>query len=80
MKEEEAVMFKSQDRHQEVESPARRSCVSKTQPYLEAVEVTAKKFVRPFKIPWKVIKLLSASTHEFAYMNCRARTLSVRKL
>jgi hypothetical protein len=42
---------------------------------LEAVEVTANNFVQPFNRPWKVTKLLSASTHEFADMNGRTRTL-----
>ena len=36
---------------------------------LEAVEVTAKNFVQLFNRPWKVKKLLSASTLEFADMN-----------
>jgi predicted component of viral defense system (DUF524 family) len=42
MKEEEDTTFKSQVRHQEIESPARISCVSKMHTYLEAVKVTAK--------------------------------------
>jgi len=42
---------------------------------LEGVEVTAKNFLRPFNRPWKVTKLLPASTHEFADMNGRTRTL-----
>jgi len=42
---------------------------------LEAVEVTAKNFVWPFNRLWKVTKLLSASTHEFADMNGRTRAL-----
>jgi hypothetical protein len=42
---------------------------------LEAVEVAANNFVRLFNRPWKVRKLLSASTHEFADMNDRTRAL-----
>jgi hypothetical protein len=42
---------------------------------LEAVEVTANNFVQPFNRPWKITKLLSASTHEFADMNGRTRAL-----
>jgi hypothetical protein len=79
MKEEDTT-FKSQVSHQEIESPGSRSCVSKTHTYLEAVEVTAKKLVQLFNRPLKVKKLLSASTHEFAYLNYRTRTLSIRKL
>jgi hypothetical protein len=42
---------------------------------LEVVEVTANNFVQPLNRPWKVTKLLSASTHEFADMNSRTRPL-----
>ena len=72
---EKATRSKSQYRHQEVESPTRRSCVTKYGLILEAVEVTAKNFVWPFNKLWKVTKLLSASTHELADMNGRTRAL-----
>lgn len=42
---------------------------------LEAVEILANNFVRPFNRPRNVTKLLSASTHEFAVMNGRTRAL-----
>lgn len=42
---------------------------------LEAVEFTAKNFVWTFNKPWKVTKLLSATTREFADINGRTRAL-----